>query len=288
MSSIYYTELPVNVPVRLGSLNLTGVHNGAHWIVENIVGWEFADIEVRKENRGNRDGVYRGKSFYRGRPIEVEGVVIGDTRQAAHAALDALNGIVGRINNNTPLHVTEMVERMVWVRGEERPLKVEWLDHLRFRYSLDLYADFPFRVSPQLHRVVAELNVGLPGRTYPKTYTESYGVDFTNFAGFGVTVTNAGNAPAYPIITFHGPLINPILDLPRTDVDFVLNTEVPVGQTVVMDSWNGIILLNGRAPRGAWAINQTFPIVEPDAPTIFRLLGDGSGYVTVEWRDTWF
>jgi hypothetical protein len=288
MTSVAYADLPIMVPIQLGDLSLTGVFNGAHWVVEKFDGWDSAELEVHRAARGNRHGVYRGKSFYRGRAIEVAGIVLGDDRQSAHAAHDALTTVVGNAAEDyAALVVSEVITRLAWVQAEATPLKVDWLDHKTFRYSVGLYSDYPFRVGVNLQRLQLVPDEAMPGWTYPRTYNWDYDTDFENFLNLGGQATNNGMAPAYPLFVFHGPLNYPYIDLPKTDQDFRLSTQISEGEFVVVDTWNEIVMLNGTAPRGSWAIGQTFPVMVPGS-NAFRLRAEGDGYVNVEWRDTWY
>ena len=100
-----------------------------------------------------------------------------------------------------------------------------------------------------------------------------------------------GDAPAYPIIRFDGPVVNPglITDGWRIDVDYNL----PAGQYIEIDTrpWVNTILLNGNASvAGKIGARQRMSRMRFN-PGRFeaRFVGasEGSALCTVRWASTW-
>ena len=126
-------------------------------------------------------------------------------------------------------------------------------------------------------------------------------VDFTG-AGTGsdVVVNNAGNANAYPIVKFFGPIAGTCLGILlqnlTTDVDLSIGSTITTGQvlTADMDSrirgmGTRVIDLSGASRYGDWDLpRDTFYLQPGDNVIRFSLLGGTSTDVTASltWRDT--
>lgn len=63
-----------------------------------------------------------------------------------------------------------------------------------------------------------------------------------------LTVTNAGNAPAYPVFTITGAGDTFTIINSTTGKQFILNTTLTTGQTIVVDTWNKtVVRSDGRS-----------------------------------------
>lgn len=103
-----------------------------------------------------------------------------------------------------------------------------------------------------------------------------------------------GDAPAYPIVTFNGPVTNPSLITEEWTLS--LGISIAAGQRVDVDltPWGGTVLLNKTASvAGALGIDRTQYLanmrLEPGRHDVtFRGASDfSSATCTVQWRNTW-
>ncbi|UQA92860.1 phage distal tail protein [Streptomyces halobius] len=111
-----------------------------------------------------------------------------------------------------------------------------------------------------------------------------------------VNATNAGDAPAHPIVEFRGPVVRP--SLVQTGSGLVLEYDITLAErdTLTVDCAAGTVVLNGSASRLHTATRVSKPeqafIVEPGStPMAFR--ADMAAYdprasVTVRWRHAYW
>lgn len=87
---------------------------------------------------------------------------------------------------------------------------------------------------------------GSGGLTYPLTYPLVYGVEATPS---NATCTNTGNEPTNPIVEFTGPILTPRLINSTLTRALEFNIDLPPGQTLIVDTDRGTVLLNGTTDR---------------------------------------
>jgi hypothetical protein len=100
-----------------------------------------------------------------------------------------------------------------------------------------------------------------------------------------------GDAPAYPIIRFNGPVIDPGLE--TDDWRIQLRTTIPIGQYIEIDTrpWKNTVLLNGNAGVGGLMGRRTrlSQVVFQPGKFDAKFIGSSSGTATCEvrWASTW-
>jgi hypothetical protein len=103
-----------------------------------------------------------------------------------------------------------------------------------------------------------------------------------------------GDAPTYPVITFTGPLTNPVLA--TNDWTLSLNRAIGVGQVVTVDlrPWAMTALLNtgasvaGDLGRGRNQYLSDMKLQPGRTDLAFRAAASsGAGTCTVRWRNAW-
>ncbi|WP_431980796.1 phage distal tail protein [Streptomyces qinglanensis] len=111
-----------------------------------------------------------------------------------------------------------------------------------------------------------------------------------------VTATNAGDAPAHPVVEFRGPVVRPAVV--QTERGLVLEYGLTLAErdTLTVDCAAGTVMLNGSASRLYAATRssvpeQTFTVEPGSTPMSFR--ADMSAYdprasVTVRWRNAFW
>jgi hypothetical protein len=104
-------------------------------------------------------------------------------------------------------------------------------------------------------------------------------------------LTIGGDAPAYPIITFVGPVVNP--ELVTDDWALTLNYNIPDGQYVRIDTrpWRYTALLNGTASVAGFLGRRTRMsqiVLNPGRfEARFNGFSSSIGSCTVQWASTW-
>jgi hypothetical protein len=116
----------------------------------------------------------------------------------------------------------------------------------------------------------------------------------TNRIGGGATLVNAGTALTGLRLRLDGPLSEPSVTLQRSDglvqtLRFLL--EIETGQWLDVDTAARTVLLNGlpqASQRGQTVVQNGWPLLPPGTSEIRFAASDGSGTLTVEYRDAWF
>ncbi|MBB2909328.1 hypothetical protein FHS43_000574 [Streptosporangium becharense] len=150
-----------------------------------------------------------------------------------------------------------------------------------------------FCADPRLYEPVEQsVTIGAPaggsgGLAYPLAYPLVYGTaPVPNTA----TCVNTGNAETNPVVTFIGPLTTPRLVNSTTTRALVFDLDLDDGQTLIVDTDRGTVLLNGTTDRRNTRSNLGVPIeyfeLDP-GPNDLSLLAEASGpgaQATVRWK----
>jgi hypothetical protein len=112
-------------------------------------------------------------------------------------------------------------------------------------------------------------------------------------ASGGVTATNDGDAPAYPVLRIDGPVATPSVEQTNVGALLVLDATLQAGDYVLIDTRSRAVLYQGTTPRRAWVRGgSTWPLLVPgDNQLTYRgsaLPGSPgqTSLLTVTWRDT--
>jgi hypothetical protein len=134
----------------------------------------------------------------------------------------------------------------------------------------------------------ASMAVGNPlGRTYNRVYPLLYGGGSTSVTS---SITNAGWATTYPVITLNGPITNPTLGS-LTQGNYITITGTYTNtDSVVIDLDQKLVTLNGIAARNLVAGGSNWFSASPGS-NLFYLTGTstlaGTTAATVTWRNAY-
>lgn len=121
-----------------------------------------------------------------------------------------------------------------------------------------------------------------------------------------LSVTNAGDAPAHPVIEFRGPVERPSLTKTGTGETLEYDLPLAAGDVLTVDTGAGTVLLNQTASRLGAASTRSVPeqtftlapgelvggaLVPTTTPLIFRAAPgstDPAASVTVRWRSAYW
>lgn len=121
------------------------------------------------------------------------------------------------------------------------------------------------------------------GRTYPRLYAWTYGPAGT---GGSMQVVNEGTAPAPWKATIAGPCSEPRL---VTDSGLIVyGADLQAGETLVLDSRDRSVLLQGTASRYALLDEFRWFDLPPGTSEVRFSTADSQGGVFLSWRDTWW
>jgi hypothetical protein len=109
--------------------------------------------------------------------------------------------------------------------------------------------------------------------------------------GTGSTMScpNNGTFAAPWVATFTGPLVSPTLTHVATGKQLIFSTgSIASGETLVVDSKNKTVMLNGTASRYSWlsGASRWFDL-DPGANSVNLTGASGAGTVQLAWRSAW-
>jgi hypothetical protein len=158
---------------------------------------------------------------------------------------------------------------------------------LAFEFELLLRADDPLRYATALSSVVADLpTADESGMTFDVVFDLTFGAGGSGGAAFA---TNAGNAPAWPVITLSGPVSNPSIRNATSNRTVALNLTLASDESLVIDMAARTVLLNGTANRrNALLPSSAWWAIEPGSNEIqYRAAAFTASTATVTYRSAW-
>jgi hypothetical protein len=257
-----------------------------------IQGLEFPLLRSTSFARSGQDGMFVAQQFFGERRINLSGVTynitsladLGVQRQAFLANNAPLKDSVGNILPRV-LHMTLDDRRQVRISVQVMLATMPMDNMLYATWTLDLLAIDATISSEVLHTVVLNQYVG-GGFVLPAILPITFGTG----SGSTVSAPNAGDSPAYPVMTLAGPLTNPYVQNLTTGAYMSLTLAIAAGQSVVVDMANRTVILGGFTNRiSAKAAGSTFWSLQPGANTLrltTSVSGEG-GSASVSYRDAY-
>jgi len=200
---------------------------------KSATGLGFPEVRLDSYARPGVHGVTVAHNLYGGRTITLEGTIRGADRTAYMANRAALEAAVSlRLDSvNVPiartLYLTDLDFSQYQISVVTKAFMCELTTPTMGRWQLQLMAtDFIFESQTQTSGTIFLPQSG--GVIYPVTYPVQYG----GSSGGSITASNNGNAPAFPEISFYGPMINPTITNDSTGERVSLNLTLVQGDVV--------------------------------------------------------
>lgn len=242
-----------------------------------------------------QDGIRMGRDYLGGATFSLEGLV--NERDAAGGwaswrqlrsawngdAMRAAPGAVGALRMRMPGRPT------VRVYGRPRRIAPASVGHAH-QGVITFVADF----QAVDHRVYSDTVQSLT-LTLPESDDETITPPFTPpatpqpYVDTQDTITNGGDAPAWPVVTFTGPVTNPSFWYPGRGLELAVLVDVSSGETVTVDTrpWARSVTGAGAGQaRGARMVDMVLPVGQVDVafsghdPT-------ATAQMEFTWRDAW-
>lgn len=257
-----------------------------------LQGLEAPEVRVDAYNNPGEDGQTVANVLLGGRLITLEGSIKGATAATYRANRQEFNQLVGpqRDSRNRPV---PRVLKLTDAAGDEYRINVivqslrnpdQW--PTRSDWQLHLRATGPLQSETQSSLVITLPEPGGLVFTDGKIDFTDGKVLFGSSAGGSGTATNTGTLPAYPILTFAGPLPNPVLHNDTVGAKLGLDLTLGLGDEVVVDMLARTIVQGGSTNRmAAKSTGSSFWALAPEANNL-RFAADSfeSGTVTISWR----
>ncbi len=255
---------------------------------KSATGLGFPEVRLDQYNRPGVSGVTIAHNLYGGRTITLEGTIRGADRTAYMANRAALEAAVSlRLDSvNVPiartLYLTDLDFNTYQISVVTKAFSCELTSPTMGRWQLQLSAT-DYIIEAQTLNSVTTFLPQSGGVTYPVTYP----IQFGGSSGGSVTASNAGNAPAFPLVTLYGPMINPVIANDSTGEFVRLNLTLVAGDSLVISMKNRTIIQGGSTNRmGAFISGSKFWAILPGLNNL-RVGADAYdvGYAIFNYRE---
>ena len=262
--------------------------SGCLWFIEHVKGWHGSPApRTTVIDREQADGTFDGPSFQPGRVVAMDGWVEAPNQSSLITAMDQLAALLVAGSRTDVLVGNEVsLSRQMNVRRDGETL-IDPLNTVTAIFSILLYASDPVKYSTVLNHALTGLYTGADGNTFPLAFPLAFGA--LGSQGL-VTVHNAGNLDAYPVLTLTAdsvnPLVNPQVRLVGGSL-IRLALTVPAGNFVVIDLAEGAVLLNGVASRytSMTPDSDLFSLPPGDSQLLFTADSGLGATLDAAWRD---
>lgn len=253
------------------------------YVVAAFDPWAAPTARVGEVNRAGADGVIAGVDLVGGRTVTVELLLASDDVADDLEAMRALTAAWAMADADVPLVWRETGGAMYRLEGRPR------LADPRFSAGLPVECRF-LATDPTIYANTEQTSgaVGFPtggaGVTPPLTPPVVFG---SGGSSGTFTATNDGTALVGWRVEVAGTWVDPVVENVDTGDQLRLVGSVGSGQTLVIDSTERSITLDGSA-RPSWlrAASQWWTL--PPGDTEVRLTGaSGAGSATFTWRSGW-
>lgn len=245
-------------------------------------------IRATDEPAPRRDGLIAGADYYGGRLIAFE-MLLQEGKAGNEAAASALAAAFAASAEDIWLDVRVTGDPSEYsLRGRPRGATFVIQRDRWDAGAVDARASFvatdPIRYGPASNIVLSMTALG-GGLVFPTTFPAVFG----GGGGSGTApLLNAGSATVDWEATLTGPLTNPRLSLDGSGRFVRVLATIAAGETVVLDSVSGAILLNGSAPRPSWfAPGSRWFRLAAGSNSVTFTADSGSGSATITWRSGW-
>jgi len=262
---------------------------GSRWTLTSIDGWENSGSGVRRDSadRPARHGAFAVPGFRTGRSVAFGGLVECSSRAIAASTTAALAALLAD-GTDADLTVVDVDEpTMTASVGLASLPVVDWPTGLVIECAFELWAPDPLRYATPV--VVAKGFAQLLGGLEFDLFTD--GTDVTGMLEYGdpgtetgmVDVTNTGTAPAWLVFTVTGPTPAEGFDILVAGDRLRFSAALSTGQTLVIDTADGTVLLDGVDRRVLLTIREWRAVAKGETATVVftPLGGPTSGQLSV-------
>ncbi len=269
--------------------NLWGNEHGGVGLT-NFDGWLNYNLRGSNLERPGRHGTLPGQTFAEERTIEIELTSIDDNPATLAALRQATVPDEDPIEEPLAIWAGTEQPQVVMAKLKRRaiPQDHEWSVGYH-RATLQFVASDVKRyaVTESTSPTVGLPSPGVGGLTFPLTFPLTFGTPGTPGS---TTVTNTGEAATWPIYTLTGPITGPVITTGTSVLRFATDFQLPLGQTIVIDSDSRSVLLNGVA-RPDVLIQREWAYLRPGVPTVVAFTGQGvydpAAGLVVTFRPAW-
>lgn len=265
--------------------------NGTCWWITSVEGWrDRPAMRVASTPRQADHGSYDAPSYLDSRIITVGGVAEATTESLAYLSADIMASVCSDPAVLYPLVVTEpgRPDRRCNVRLNDATKvgSAYGASSTVFDWSLQLRAPDPRRYAATDTVATLTLPIGAgTGLTLPIT------VPFTlptTVAANRATIVNDGTFATRPVVTFYGPVTDPVIANLTTGRNLAFDLDLLAGETLAVDFDARSVILNGTVSR-TYAIvpGSAWWELAPGSNDVQYAAGAGTGPAVLTYASAW-
>lgn len=247
-------------------------------------------VRLRTSPRPYSAGTYRANSFRDSRNITLTGSVQCPDRVTMTAARNRFLGIWPDGGQQTLTVDDGISPKQIAVELAAVPKFDVWEDATGADWQIQLLAADPRFLDTTVQNASTTLPTpGASGLSWPLNWSAGGGLNWGTVASNGsTTLTNAGNAPAWPTFTLAGPLVAPFFTDGSTGRLLAYSGNVLVGEslTIVTDPAKRAVTYSDGADRFTFMTSaQWFPIPPKSSITVAFGASSGTGTLSAAWSN---
>ncbi|MFB7617832.1 hypothetical protein [Kitasatospora sp. NPDC056181] len=291
----------------LGRRQAAGVVTPYRW--SGLSGWEETPaLDSGTVNRSQQHGAWPGPLLAQPRTVTLDGLRVRTPAGQIGAAVRTLNAATGVVQDEQPLVVwlddrgpllvyARVLRRAltvdrVWQLGHSAGGAIQWQATDPRRYVLTEQTGVTALPAPE-----SGLSWGTPVETgldwgSPTETGLAWG---TPGSTGDLTCTNAGDAPAHPVIEIRGPVDTPAITMSGTGMVLEYGITLAAADTLVIDTWAGTVTLGGQSRIGTASLRSSpegaFTLPPGTTTLSFRAAPgstDPAAQATVRWRSAYW
>jgi hypothetical protein len=276
--------------VGIGDLLLgaSDEETGAHWVVEDLKGWQNPTSTGTVTQRSAARGGWRNRAHLAPRGL----TLVGSVYTSLGNAPDLLDSLL----ENVPLDIPEYLtvygvhfgqDRVIAVR-QEGEASTAIISPTEAAFSIGLVADDPLKYSVEEHVESTRLPVTTGGLTVPVTVP--FSIDAVTVSGV-VAAFNAGTESTPTRLIIHGGTTG--VDSPKvthlgTGESLQLTMDLAPNEWMDLDLDRHTAMLNGTSSRRGYVTGQWFSLAKGDNLLAFNSPNySADAELQVVWRDAW-
>jgi hypothetical protein len=258
--------------------------------IEDVKGLDSAPFRETQRDHEGDDGGYMDAEFEKGRDVVLSGMLYS-LSTPFESYMDTLKANWAPSTTQVPFYFKSpgTTERFLYVK----PLGVRYNWTSLRRTGMAEVQFSAFAEDPRIYDSALVTAIMYLGATVYTGFGFNLGFSF-GFGGVSTTtdqviVNNPGNRPTPPIMTINGPVTNPRIFNETQGKEMQFNITLATGETLVIDTKNKTVKLNGTTNRRNTLIAPTWFYLNGGATQLrYRAeSSDPTSFLTIEFRPAW-
>lgn len=293
LSTLDKVQLDTAASLTLATGYTLGWAPGTALYLTDLAGWTgSAPVRRSKADRVGSHGSHGERGFKDERLISVSGHYVGATRAAAAAFSEDVAAFLGDgLRGVFKVEDVDLGVRWADVYLATGGVDVKWTGGVDVDFTVHLLAPDPRKYGTPSSSPATPVPSGSSGLVFPLFAAGALDLGRGGVNG-RATASNRGTAPAAPVFTVVATDTPDGFTITNVDTGerLVYRGQVQPGQTLVLDSRRGTVLMDGYAPRGTDLVVAEWSTVGPrsSGTWLFEAPNSTDAYLTVGVTPAWW